>query len=230
MKRFWKEVHIKASDDGFTILLDERAIKTPGRADLTLPNAGMADAVAQEWRNVGEKVDPASMPITGFANAAIDRVRADKEAFVDAIAAFGESDLFCYRAESPTELVERQGAIWGQWIRWAEALWNADLAVVHGIMHRPQSPEILSAARASVAELNEFQLAAASKLTHLSGSLIAVLALAEGQVSADELWPDLILDELWQEEQWGADEFALKNRNDRAAEFAEAARFLAMCA
>jgi len=228
MKRFWGEVSVAARDEGFAILLDERRVKTPMRADLLLPGMQMAEALAQEWQECGEEIDPAAMPMTGYANAAIDRVAADRQEFVDAIASFGESDLFCYRTENPQELINRQAAIWDGWLDWGAQQYDVRFTVVQGIMHQPQPPETIAALKAAVADMDNFQLSAMSRLTHLSGSLIAPLALANARVTAKEIWPDLIIDELWQEEQWGADKFAIKNRHDREHDFTEAARFLAL--
>jgi len=228
VKRFWKDVTVEAADGGHAILLDERSVKTPMRADLILPSAKMAEAAAQEWRDVGEEIDPSAMPVTGFANAALDRVVGDRQSFIDAVAAFGESDLFCYRAENPQKLVDRQESVWGKWLRWAQQKYLVKFVVVQGIVHQPQAEPTLVRLKEAVAGMNDHQLAAASKLTHLTGSLVAVLALADGTVDAEMLWPDLILDELWQEEQWGTDELALKNRDDREAEFLEAARFMVL--
>ncbi len=228
IKRFWEEVLVEDGDAGHAVLLDGRGIRTPMQKPLVLPGAEMARAVAHEWEAVEKKVDPAAMPVTGLANAAIDRVAADRGAFVDAIAAYGETDFFCYRAQSPAELAARQEAVWGRWVSWAEARYDLSLHIVEGIIHQPQPGETLLRLKAAAEVLNDFQLAAASRLTHLSGSLVATLALAEGQADIDDLWDDLMLDEHWQEEQWGADETALKNRADRAREFAVAARFMGL--
>jgi len=230
MKRFWKDVSLRANDGAHGIALDDRILKTPKRADLQLPTVEMAQAVAQEWRDVADTIDPAGMPMTGFANAAIDRVGAERAAFIAGVAAFGESDFFCYRADSPEELCARQDAAWGKWTRWAEQRYEIQLAIIEGIIHRAQPAQTLARMQLAVEQFTDFQLAAASKLTHLSGSLIAVLALAEGAARPDDIWPDLMIDELWQEEQWGPDEFALKNRDHRAAEFADAARFMDLAA
>ncbi|NJM50999.1 MAG: ATPase [Sphingomonadales bacterium] len=230
MQRFWKDVGVEAKKGGYRVFLDMRVIKTPSKAELLLPNKAMAQAVAAEWDAVTGKIDPAQMPITGFANAAIDRIAPDQTAFVNAVAAFGETDLFCYHADGPQALTERQAEIWGQWLRWAQARYLVNFTVVTGIMHEPQAKATTDRLKEAVAQMSVWQLAAASKLTHLSGSLIAVLALMEGAADAAALWLDLILDELWQEEQWGADEYAIKNRRDREADFISAARFMALSA
>jgi chaperone required for assembly of F1-ATPase len=226
MKRFWKNASVETVGDAYAIRLDARPVKTPMRADLLLPNVAMAQAICAEWNAVGDDIDPLLMPITGLANAAIDRIAADRDGFVSAIAAYGESDLFCYRAEEPDILVQRQADIWDRYLRWAQARYFVTFTVVTGIMHQPQPAATLARLKAAVAELNQWQLAAASKMVPITGSLIALLALLEGEVTAAALWPDLVLDELWQEEKWGADDFALKNRRDREADFMGAARFL----
>jgi chaperone required for assembly of F1-ATPase len=229
MRRFWKIARIVPVESGFAVRLDERPVKTPMRAELILPNATMASAVLAEWDAVGEKIDPAIMPITGLANAAIDRIAADRAGFVDAIAAYGESDLFCYRAAEPDELANRQAHIWGRYLRWAQARYFVTFTVVTGIMHEPQPIPTLVRLKEAVAALSNWQLAAASKMVPITGSLVALLALVESEVTASNLWPDLVLDELWQEEKWGADDFALKNRRDRETDFMSAARFLDLC-
>jgi chaperone required for assembly of F1-ATPase len=229
MKRFWKIARIETSATGHAIRLDERPVKTPMKAELILPNLALARAVCAEWDAVGDDIDPMLMPITGLANAAIDRISADRDGFISAIAAYGETDLFCYRAEEPEILVQRQADIWDRYLRWAQARYFVTFTVVTGIMHQPQPTPTLARLKTAVAELNNWQLAAASKMVPITGSLVALLALIEGEVDAASLWPDLVLDELWQEEKWGADDFALKNRRDREADFMAAVRFLELC-
>jgi chaperone required for assembly of F1-ATPase len=228
MKRFWTDVSVEAADDVFTVRLDNRLVKTPLKADLWLPNAVLADAVAAEWAGVGEKIDPAAMPMTGFANAAIDRVGPERETFVDAVAGYSETDSFCYRADGQDALLARQQALWDPWLEWAQKRYGVAFTVVEGIMHKAQPPETLAILKAEIAARSNFELAAMAKLTHLAGSLVAVLALLEQAGDPQEMWNALCLDEDWQAENWGADDFAIKNRRDREREFLYAARFLGM--
>ncbi len=230
MKRFWREVTLETVEGGYAIRLDGRPVKTPMKAELILPNDAIAAAVKTEWDSVGTDIDPAAMPMTGFANAAIDHVGAGRQKFIDSIAAYGESDLLCYRAEEPEELVQRQQAAWDPWLNWARARYAVSFTVVAGVMHQPQPESTLAQLKQAVAGLSNWQLAAALRLVPISGSLIALLVLTEGVAAADAIWPDLVTDELWQEHKWGADDYALKNRNDRQADFMNAACFLSCCA
>ncbi len=228
MKRFWKEAAVVAAADGFGITLDGRPLKTPMKADLVLPNRVLGDAAVIEWQDAGETVDPAAMPITGFANAAIDRVGPERATFIDAIAGYGQSDCFCYRAQDQDELLARQSAIWDPWLAWARTRYGAEFVIVAGIMHQPQPEATLARLRQEIAARNDFELAAIAKLAHLAGSLVAVLAIYEKAGEPQALWDALCLDEDWQAQNWGADEYAIKNRRDREREFLDAARFLAM--
>ncbi len=78
MKRFYAKAEALASDRGWTVMLDGKPVRTPGRAALDLPTAALAEAVAAEWAAQGDTLRPETMPLTGFAYAAIDRVAPDR--------------------------------------------------------------------------------------------------------------------------------------------------------
>ena len=223
MKRFWTEVAV-APDRG--IMLDGRPVRTPGRAALLLPTPALADAVAKEWRAVGETLDPRAMPLTGLANAAIDRVAPDPRAFAARLACYAESDLLCYRAQAPEPLIERQRAAWDPVIAWAQARYDVGIETTAGIVHRPQPPATLARLGEAVAALDPFALAACSPVVTLTGSLLLTLALVEHAFTPDQLWTAAHIDEDWQAELWGEDALATQARANRRAEFDAAITFL----
>lgn len=223
MKRFWKEVAIDA--DG-VVRLDDRPVRTPGRVPLALPSPALAEAIADEWRAVGDTIDPRAMPLTGLANAAIDRVVPDPRGFAAGLAAFGESDLLCYRAEAPPPLVARQAATWEPLLDWARARYDVHFEVTSGVMHRPQPPATIARLGEAIAARSPFELAALSPIVTISGSLVAALALVESAATAESVWEAAELDEDWQTEQWGRDELSLAARDSRRAGFEAGARFL----
>lgn len=226
MKRFWEKAAAVASGDGFAIELDGRRVKTPARADLLVPTAALADAVAVEWNECSETVDPRAMPLTGLANAAIDRVSADKDGFAAGIASYGESDLTCYRAEGPDPLVARQSEAWDALLGWARRRYDVDFACVSGVMHVAQPAETVRKLGHAVAALDAFELAALSPLVTIGGSLVAGLALVEEMMPAEDAWEAVSLDDRWQMEQWGADAEAQAALDARRRDFMSAARFL----
>jgi chaperone required for assembly of F1-ATPase len=228
VKRFWKDVAVVEQDGGWAVELDARPVRTPARASLILPTESLANGVAEEWRSVGEEIDPRAMPLTGLANAAIDRVAPERQAFADGLARYAEADLACYRSEWPPDLVERQAAGWDKLLSWARRRFDVDFATTSGLMHIPQPPATVEQLGHAVAALDSFQLAGLSPLVTIGGSLIAGLAVLEKSISAEEAWQAVSLDERWQIEQWGADSEAEAALENKRRDFFAAARFLSL--
>lgn len=216
------------SGEWYQIELDARPVRTPAKALLTLPNAVLAEAVAEEWRGQGDKIDPRTMPFTGLANAVIDRVLPDPASFIAPLTAYAETDLVCYRAEEPFALVAKQNQDWNPLMGWAQTRFDVSFRLVRGIIHEHQPVETVERLAAALASRPAWELAPLNPLITITGSLVIALALAEGAISADAAFDAAHLDELWQEEQWGADDFALEARAARRADFRAAARFLAL--
>ena len=228
-KRFWDKAGVVALDTGFTIALDGRPVKTPAKAPLVVPTQSMAAAIAVEWDAQVDKIDPMTMPITRGANAAVDKVAVQFDEVAEMLAAYGDSDLLCYRAAGPEELIGLQNKAWDPLLDWAGATLNAPLISAEGVMHVPQDPAVLVRLRAKVDELTPFQLAAFHDLVSLSGSLILALAFTHGRLSADEAWTLSRIDEDYQISQWGPDDEAEALTKIKHTAFLNAARFFAMC-
>jgi chaperone required for assembly of F1-ATPase len=186
----------------------------------------LADAIAEEWRNVEETIDPRAMPLTGLANAAIDRVALDQTAFAAGLARYAETDLACYRATWPPELVERQGDAWDALLSWARRRYDVDFSTTSGLMHVPQPPATVDRLGHEVATLDAFHLAGLSPLVTIGGSLIAALAVLEKAITPEQAWEAVSIDERWQLEQWGSDSEAETALENRERDFFAAARFL----
>jgi chaperone required for assembly of F1-ATPase len=230
MKRFYTEASrvLDAATGMHAILLDGRPVRTPARMALAVPGAALADAIVAEWATQGEHIDPASMPMTGFANATIDRALPDVAGFADGIAAYGASDLFCYRADEPAELVALQAAAWDPLLAWARTRYDIAFTVTDGIMPVDQPQASVDRLTAAVHALDPWLLAGLSHVVTIGGSLIGALALVEEAVNAATLWGAVQVDEDWQMRQWGEDADAMARAGARRAQFDDAARYCAL--
>ena len=226
MKRFWKDVSFAEQGEGWSIRLDERPVKTPARVPLNLPTRALAEAIAEEWSSIEGDIDPRAMPLTGFANAAIDRVAADKEAFARGITKYAEADLACYRADGPRGLVSRQEEQWDKLLAWARRRYDVDFTTTTGLMHVDQPVGTIERLSHAVSTLDPFRLAALQSLVTIGGSLVAALAVQEKAISPEEAWEAVSLDDRWQIEQWGADDEAEAALENRRRDFLAGARFL----
>jgi chaperone required for assembly of F1-ATPase len=226
VKRFWKTVAVQPDGAGWKIELDGRPMRTPARALLLVPTLALAEAIADEWRAVDDKIDPRTMPLTGLANAAVDRVAADRQAFAEGLARYAEADLACYRADGPRELVSRQEREWDRLLLWARRRFDVDFETTFGLMHVEQPALTVEQLRYAVTAIDAFRLAGLSPLVTIGGSLVAGLAVVEKAIPAEEAWNAVSIDERWQLEQWGSDSEAETALENRRRDFFAAARFL----
>ena len=227
-KRFWKAAEVAPLEAGFTVLLDGRQVRTPAKARLFLPSRPLAEAIAAEWQAQDQVIAPLTMPFTRSANAAIDKVTPQFSEVAQLVAAYGETDLLCYRATGPEPLVTRQAAQWDPLLDWAAATLSARLQPISGVMHQAQHSDSLVALSACVAAQDAFALTALHDLVAISGSLVIGFAALHQAAPIEDLWQISRLDEHWQREVWGADEEAVEAENLKKRDFLHAARFFAL--
>ena len=143
-RRFYSLASARPEGDGHVITLDDRPIRTPHKATLSVPTIELADAIAMEWNAQGEKIDPASMILTKLANTAIDRVASRTHEIIAEIVHFSASDLLCYRAANPDSLVDAQSRAWNPVIGWFADQKGVAMRVVEGVVHVEQPGEALA--------------------------------------------------------------------------------------
>lgn len=230
MKRFWDTATIAAGPDGHSVLLDGKPLHLPGGAALRLRSETLAAAIAAEWQAAGGgkggEMSFADTPLTRLAGTAQQRVAPDPAPIVDAIARYGESDLLCYRADTPEALVRRQAQAWQPWLDWAALTYDAPLRVTTGVGHVHQHHDSIRALRGAVAALDVDALAALGIAVPALGSVVLGLALAAGELDAAAAHELGCLDELFQTELWGEDAEAAARRRNVAEDLALAERYI----
>jgi chaperone required for assembly of F1-ATPase len=225
MKRFWREVTVGEADGGWRVLLDGRPIRTPRGAAQVVPNATLAEAMAEEWRAQGDEVDPVLFRLRDMADYAIDVVETDRAALVTELLAYAETDTLCYRADPDEPLYRRQLDVWEPLLAAFEAREQVRLERVSGVLHRDQPEATMASLRERLNALDPFVLAGVNTMAALAASLCVALSALDPQADLDRLWQAASLEELWQAELWGVDEQAEARRIRRFADFSAAAGF-----
>ena len=226
MKRFWKSAQAIQNDGGWGVELDGRPLRTPARKPLSVPTQRLAEAIAGEWNAGGDKINPRAMPLTGLANAAIDRVAPDKKSFASGIAKYAEADLASYRAEGPQGLIDAQAEHWDELLAWGRRRFDVDFRTTNGLLHVEQPPATVERLAHAVNALDPYRLAGLSPLVTIGGSLLAALGVLEEAFTPEWAWEAVSVDDRWQLEQWGLDEEAVEALDNRKRDFLAAARFL----
>ncbi len=226
MRKFYQSVGVEAADTGHVVTLDGRMVKTPAKVSLVLPTKALADAVAVEWDAQDEKIKPDTMPQTRLASTALDRVMPRHNDVVTEVAAFGGTDLLCYRTNEPADLMALQDRVWNPYLGWAATELGASLRVTNGIIPVAQEEKALERLKDRVAAHDAFELTALHSLTNGLGSLVLALAYMEGFSPLEAVWQASILDATHQEEHWGLDDEVAEKRAIQHADLTFTAEFI----
>jgi chaperone required for assembly of F1-ATPase len=226
-RRFYKQA-VAAPDSqhgGFAILLDGRPLRTPGKRPLTLPSDPLARAIAEEWADQGETIQPHTMPLTQLANTAVERVAPNPEAVIDALLDHLDGDVLCYRASGPATLAERQARDWQPVVDWAENALGLTLAITEGLMPARQPPETRHRLATTMADLDPWSLTTLQAVASAAGSWLLATALIHDHLDGERCFALSRLDELWQAERWGDDREARLARDRVRTDILAAERF-----
>ncbi|MGH6934098.1 MAG: ATP12 family chaperone protein [Dongiaceae bacterium] len=226
MKRAYQKATVAPVGGQWHVLLDDKPLRSPARRLIELPNVQLAETIAAEWSAQGDSIDLKTMPVMRLAATAIDWVASNRDRVIELTASYAETDLLCYRAERPVELVARQQAIWQPLIDWASLRFDAPLIVTSGVMPRRQPPQVAAVVRSAVAAYETLPLMAVHSITVSCGSVILGLALTSGHVDAEAVWQASQLDESFQIERWGEDAEASRRRAALRADIEASARLV----
>jgi chaperone required for assembly of F1-ATPase len=229
MKRFYKQAAVSAVANGFAVTLDGRTVKTPQATQLVLPNQPLAEAVAAEWLAQGETILPHTMPLTQLASTALDRVGGKREPVIEHVLAYAGTDLLCYRAESPSDLVARQSSLWQPILDGLTAALGVEIRITTGLLPISQSDETMATLRRHVEAYDDWVLTAFQSAVAALGSLYLAIALADGRLNAEEAFAASQLDETYQREFWGDDEEAKARREVLRNDISSAGRLIELC-
>jgi chaperone required for assembly of F1-ATPase len=200
-----KDLHVAHKQDHYILYANAKPMLTPAERPYRLPTAALAEAMADEWRAEGEKIVPATMPLTQLAATALDIVANDRPRIEREILGYATSELLCHRIDQPETLVARQEEVWQPLLAWCERRFGAPLQAGVGIMPISQTPEAVTALQEAIKTYDDFALTGLSHATDVTGSLVCSLALAERERDAVALFEAAELDTSFQALKWGVD-------------------------
>ncbi len=208
IKKFYKEASCEETALGYQILLDGRAAKTALKSPLIGQNETMAKEMVLEWQSQEEVIKPTSMPVTQRQMVLLDRNIEDEARWRQVVLDYLQTDLLCYRAEQPIELVKRQADAWDEALSWFEGVYGHHLNVTSGIMNVAQDPSMTKTMEAALQKMSLQDVFALCSFTQLTGSAVLALAIVQDAISPEKAFSMSRLDETFQAEKWGEDEEA----------------------
>ena len=213
-RRFYEEAAAAPDERGWLVRLDGRALKTPLRRPLCAPSQTLAEAIAAEWADQGEHIDPFTMPLTRLAHVVIDRMDTLRDQAVEEVVRFAASDALCFRS-AQADLAARQSEEWDPWLAWAKSALDAPLTASTALTGANQPVESLDALRRRAHALDDWRLTGLVSAAPIFTSAVLAFALLEGEGGAQALYAVSRLEERHQNERWGEDSEAAEANANR---------------
>lgn len=216
LKRFYKTATAGTHTDnkgtnGYGVFLDGKPIQTAGKSPLIVPTEPLATAIAQEWDNQTDAIQPLTMPQMRLANTTIDRIIPDRPTIHNNMLAYGENELLCYRDGNVSALRTQQESKWNPWLTWAEKWTNHPYTTTESLLPTLQSPSIKTAYDQYLTTLDNWTFTAITDLIQSTGSFILGSAVVQGAMTTDEAFVLSRLDTDFQATIWGSDTEESKN-------------------
>lgn len=195
MKKFYKLVSTTPKDGGYAIELDGKPVRTPGGKIMLAPAEILATLIAQEWSAQVDDILPDTMPLTQLLVTAIDRVESSRADIQATALGYLDTDLLCYRAEEPEELVRREASARDPWLHWFEKQYDVKLQTTTGLIALHHDENIHTKAADAVRTLDLWAFNVLQMVTAATGSLILALAFVVGPAQEDDLIRALYVEE-----------------------------------
>lgn len=164
------------------------------------------------------------MTVAELEKAAVE-IGADRREIADKIENFMMTDMLLFWG-TEKDLVVRQEKLWGPILEWAKQVFEADFVKTHGLDVPEQDEKSGEKLRSFINNLSDRELAAFYLAALNMRSVLLAAALVKGRISAEEAYKAAYLEELWQAENWGADEEAEKKRGELRCELIDIEKFL----
>ncbi len=209
IRRFWNKVSFIEDEEGYKIYLDKNLLKLPQKNILVVSQKKLAQKIAEEWSNAGDKKGDyfsfETLSLTRIVSTLLEKIKPNRQYYIDALMPYINGELLCYRAEKPKQLVEQQNLKWQPIFQWAEQFLTVQFKVTQGIMPIVQDSSTLDRIQLYLNNLSDEELTFFAVIMPLLGSMILSIALKEKKISVDDAFAFAYLDEEIQTKIWGYD-------------------------
>ncbi|KAK2181659.1 hypothetical protein NP493_386g04016 [Ridgeia piscesae] len=208
LKRFYKNVSISQTQEGFEVNLDQKKLKTPSGVVFRVPTEPLALMVATEWDAQHETINRSIMHLTSLCNTVIDNpTHRSEDAIISGILEFLDTDTICYHSDIPTELADLQKREWVPLIDWVAERYGVRIQPTTGlgVPHVPE--ETKNVFRQHMQSYNNWALTGYQNCVECVKSLIITSALIDRHLTVEAAVDLSRLEQRFQTERWGSVEW-----------------------
>lgn len=160
-----------------------------------------------------------------YLEKAAKEIGKSREEIIDRLVQFALTDMLLFWGQNKS-LVERQEKTWGPLLEWANEEINTKFIRTQGLDVPEQEKTSGYRLKMFLEKLSDKELAAFYAAALNMKSVLLAAALVKGRINAKQAFEAAYLEELWQAENWGAEEEAEKRRTEVRQELVEIEDFL----
>jgi len=224
-RKSWKKVTLNKEKNLGIIFLDDKELKSPRGNKLNLPYS-LSKKVFNEWNEVQEEIKPSLMPFYSYSVTAVDRIMNQKNDVFETLRNILSMDMILYRSGNNSDLSKLQEKEWQPLVKWLDVKFNCKLTINYELKPLNQKETELLKCANLIKELDHFSLSGFSHLVSISGSFILGLSFYFKKINSNKLYELALIEELFQSNKWGSDDFANERRANIKKEITEACEFL----
>ena len=224
-KKFWRNISLNKEKNLGVILLDDQELKTPKNKKLNLPFY-LSQKVFDEWNKVQDEINPSLMPFYSYSVTAVDRIMNQRNDVIETLKSILSMDTLLYRSGNDSELSKLQEKEWQPLVKWLDVNFNCKLTINYELKPLNQKESELLKCINLINQFDHFSLSGFSHLVSISGSFILGLSFYFKNINSHKLYELALLEELFQSNKWGSDDFTNERRENIKKEITEACEFL----
>lgn len=171
---------------------------------MQLPTAELAYAIAAEWAQQPDRLEPCGLPIMTLASTAL-LLRDDRGDMIDTLLEYLQNDTISKRAgdtEDP-RLEELEQLHWDPIVDWFGQTFG-EMKVSRGYEQVTQLPETLAAVEQAMNDMDDWTLVGLNAVATAAKSVSIGLAVTYRHISASEAIKAARLEEQYQISLWGS--------------------------
>ena len=209
MKSNWSKISVLKIKKNFRIYLDDKPLKTIEKNDFEFQNKKIVNLVKKEITQLKDVIKINDCFYFNILSFCFDKIKNDRDRYLNDIFKYCNTDLICYRAEKPQDLVNLQNKYWDPVLIKLNSM-GLKFKSFYGVMPKKQLSITIKKFKKELQQLCDIELACLLKLTQTLGSVLLSYSLLKNQFNCKFIFECSVLDEKWQSKQWGEVEESLE--------------------
>ena len=220
-KKVWSSFNIAYSSNhkAHVIKLDNRLYLTRSGKIFKIPNAKLAKKVAREWEKITVDFSQTNLPVTNILEQIQEVDKKLSETYLREILEYANTDLICYRVQTPEGLRKLQEKRWDPILEIYYEKYGIELVKTYGVTHVMQEKDSMKKFCNILDSYNPQKRFIVYKITHLLGSALLSILIEKKIIDKSNAWGLSRIEEDWQKKLWGTDEESLLAEKNKRKDF-----------